>query len=182
MASSRHTLLLTGPPGVGKTTVVRRVVERLRATVSPAGFYTEEIRVGGVRRGFRAVSFAGTERILAHVDIRSSHTVGKYGVDVAAVDELAATTLAPDDRHAVYVVDEIGRMECLSSRFIEAMRLLLSSDRLIVATIGLRGEGFISEAKTRTDAELWHVSRANRDLLVERAVAWLDTRLASFDS
>ena len=62
--ATRHALLLTGPPGVGKTTVVRRIVERLPGTVRPAGFYTEEIRFRGERRGFRAVTFDGKERTI----------------------------------------------------------------------------------------------------------------------
>ena len=45
----RHVLLLTGTPGVGKTTVISKVVAKLnRARL--AGFYTEEIRVHGERR------------------------------------------------------------------------------------------------------------------------------------
>jgi nucleoside-triphosphatase len=171
-----HALLLTGPPGVGKTTIVRRLVERLPPAIRPAGFYTEEIRVRGERRGFRAVPFAGAAHTLAHVDIRSPHRVSKYGVDITAIDELARDALALNDRHVLYIADEIGRMECLSPRFVEAMRLLLASDRVVLATIGLRGGGFIAETKARDDVELWHVTKANRDSVVERAAAWITER------
>ena len=44
-------LLLMGVPGIGKTTVIRRVAARLKGR-RLGGFYTEEIREDGVRRGF----------------------------------------------------------------------------------------------------------------------------------
>jgi nucleoside-triphosphatase len=174
-----HALLLTGAPGVGKTTVVRSIVEQMPTAVRPAGFYTEEMRVGRERSGFRAITFTGEERILAHVDVRGPHRVSKYGVDVGAVDDLARTALALDERQKFYVIDEIGRMECLSPRFVEAVRRLLDSDCVLVATIGLRGGGFIAQVKARDDVELWQVTRANRDALADRAAKWVGDRLAS---
>lgn len=78
-------LLLTGVPRIGKTTVIRRVADRLKEK-RLGGFYTEEIRGHGGRRGFRLVGFDGTERIIAHVDFPKVHRVGKYGVDVEAID------------------------------------------------------------------------------------------------
>ncbi len=77
-------LLLTGRPGVGKTTVLRAVA-RLLAGAHLIGFYTEEIREAGERRGFRLVTFDGKEAILAHIDLPFSR-VSKYGVDVAVID------------------------------------------------------------------------------------------------
>jgi nucleoside-triphosphatase len=172
-----HILLLTGSPGVGKTTLVRRIIERLPA-IRPRGFYTEELRERGERRGFRAVSFDDTERIMAHVDLQGPHRVGKYVVDVAAIDEIARTSLSLDRRHRVYVIDEIGRMECLSNVFVDAVTLLLASEVVVIATIGARGGGFIAETKARGDVELWQVTSANRDELVARGVRWTEEHMA----
>jgi nucleoside-triphosphatase THEP1 len=82
--------------------------------------------------------FDGTERVIAHIDFPKMHRVGKYGVDVGAIDE-ATELLADDPAVQVYLVDEIGKMECLSERFVAAMRTLLIGPKPVVATIALRG-------------------------------------------
>jgi nucleoside-triphosphatase len=164
-------LLLTGVPGIGKTTVIRRVAEQLKGR-RLGGFYTEEIGEGGERRGFRLVGFDRTERVISHVDFPKIHRVGKYSVDFGAID--AATELLADDPAIqVYLVDEIGKMECLSERFVTAMRTLLIGPKPVVATIALRGGGFIAEAKRTDGAAIWEVTHANRDLLPSRALRWL---------
>ncbi len=167
MPAARPHLLLTGTPGVGKTTVLCRLAERLRARTL-GGFYTEEIRVHGERRGFRMLTFGGAERVIAHVDFPKTQRVGKYGVDVAALDAMVDAVLAPRPEVSLYLVDEIGRMECLSARFVAAMRRLLDGRNRVVATIALRGEGFIAEVKRRPDCEPWTVTRENRDALPEQ--------------
>ncbi len=167
-----RTLLVTGAPGVGKTTLVRGVAARLEG-LRVAGFTTEEIRERGRRLGFRIVPFEGRERIMAHVDFPGPARVGRYGVDVAAIEAVAATSLAPDPAVTLHVVDEIGKMECLSEGFVEALRVLLDSDRRVLATIACKGGGFIAEVKRRADAELWEVTAQSRDFLPERILAWV---------
>jgi nucleoside-triphosphatase len=164
-------LLLTGPPGIGKTTVVRHLASRLRER-RLRGFHTEEIRTGGRRLGFRLVGFDGTERIIAHVDLPGPYRVGKYGVDVAALDA-SASLIAPDATAEVYLVDEIGKMECLSSRLVAAMRTLLGGATPVVATVALKGGGFIAEAKRKPGSMVLEVTRANRDLLPVHIISWL---------
>lgn len=169
-----HVLLLTGQPGAGKTTVVRAVAAAL-GDRRVGGFYTAEIRVRGERRGFRAVTFDGHEAVMAHVEVRGPHRVGKYGVDVGVVDALA-DSLRPAPGLEAVLVDEIGRMECLSSRFVAAMRMLLEAPTPLIATVAQRGGGFIAEVKDRADVEIWHVTRATRDALPARVRAWLEAR------
>jgi nucleoside-triphosphatase len=174
LESKRHVLLITGAPGIGKTTVIRRVADFLERT-RLRGFYTEEIREEGERRGFRLVSFDGAAHVIAHVDFPKRHRVSKYGVEVPVLDE-AARLLRPDPDASVYLVDEIGKMECLSERFIAAMRVLLSQQTPVVATVGAHGGGFIAEVKRRPECELWEVTHVNRDDLPAQILAWLSER------
>jgi nucleoside-triphosphatase len=173
VAPARH-LLLTGRPGVGKTTVLRGLADRLEGW-RLAGFYTEEVRRRGRRVGFRAVTLDGAACVMAHVD-HPGPRVSAYGVDVAVVDALAEAALARDHRVDAYLVDEIGKMECHSVRFVARMRALLDARIPVVATVALRGAGFVAEAKARPDVEVWTVTPANRASLPASAGGWLEAR------
>ncbi len=170
-------LLLTGLPGAGKTTIVRKVAAAL-SEKRIRGFVTDEIRQAGPRVGFEMSTFTGRKRVLAHVDIDSRHRVGRYGVDVVGLDEIAEETLAPDHATDVYLVDEIGKMECFSVRFRAAMRSLLNSGQPLVATVALHGSGFIAEVKDRVDVEIWEATRENRNEMPDQIVGWIDRRHA----
>jgi nucleoside-triphosphatase len=83
----KTTILFTGSPGSGKTILIRNVISRLSMPVG--GFYTQEIRQTGVRKGFGIVTLDGQHGLLAHVNNQSRHRVGKYGVDIDALEGLA---------------------------------------------------------------------------------------------
>jgi len=171
MSPAPH-ILLTGTPGTGKTTAVARVAGRLEERGRDVGgFYTEEIRDAGRRVGFRLVSFDGAERVMSHVDFPKEQRVSRYGVDVDAVDEFVARTLevdADDGRPDVWLVDEIGKMECFSDRFVRVVRRLLDGHVPALITVAARGSGFIAEVKRRDDVELVELTRDNRDGLPDR--------------
>lgn len=171
----RH-LLITGLPGSGKTTLLVNLIGRL-AGLHPAGFYTEEIREGGVRQGFRVTGLDGSEGILARIGLRSHCRVGRYGVDLRGFESFLAELDLTGSTAGLVFIDEIGKMECLSSRFVELMRELLASGKTVVATVALKGDGFIEQVKGRSDCELKEVTAANREELVNELAAWIVQRV-----
>jgi nucleoside-triphosphatase len=166
--------LITGKPGVGKTTLVQKIIKR-RGTVSMAGFYTSKIRPKGSRLGFELRGLNGECRILAHAEIDSPHRVGRYGVGIDGFEAFLATLdlLNPDVE--LIVIDEIGKMELFSNRFRNLVWDTLNTDKQVLATIPLKGNDFIRKIKQRLNAHLLEVTHANRDRLLEEIVEELWT-------
>ncbi len=164
LVSGTLKILLTGAPGIGKTTVCVRVAERLDDV---CGFITEEIREEGQRKGFSIRNFGGEQSILSHVDFDGPR-VGKYGVDVGAMDSLANPELEEALSSGVkrpLIIDEIGKMELKNTRFQELVREVFESDLPLLATVPTRGPDFVSGLKDRADTRLIKVTRENREEL-----------------
>lgn len=168
-------LLLTGLPGIGKTTIVRSVADRL-SDLAITGFYTEEIRKGKIRQGFELVTFTGKRITIAHVDNPSPSRVGKYGVDVPAIEQAVRLTLAEGPNPAIFIIDEIGKMECLSPLFVARMTAMLDSGKPVLATVALKGGGFIGAVKRRPGVTLWQISKGNRNDMPDRVLFWISKR------
>jgi len=174
--------LLTGRPGVGKTTVIRTVVDHLKG--GAGGFYTEEIRERGQRTGFRLVAFGpGTDRIgtLAGVNIPSPYRVGKYRVHLQDLERVGVRALrqaVEQPNVSVVVIDEIGKMELFSPAFREAVLAALASPKPVLAAAMTAPQPWVDAIKSRSNVLLVEVTLANRQGLSEQILRWLDERLA----
>lgn len=163
-------ILLTGFPGCGKTTLIKRAIQRLDH-LPLAGFYTQEVLgANGRRVGFEAIGLSGNSATLAHISSKSKVRVGRYGVELTGFERLISKELAADPDVDLFVVDEVGKMECYSRRFVELVRKLLESGSPVLASVAMKDGGLIQEVKRRGDAELITVSAGNRDELVEALV------------
>src|SRR5271166_6797905 len=171
-------LLMTGSPGCGKTTVLERVVEHL-GDLRLAGFLTLELREHGQRVGFEAVGLGGRRVILAHVRFRSLVSMGRYGVEpdrlIPLIEE--ERVRAPGTVDA-YLIDEIGKMECHCPQFTEAVCRLLEGPVPLVASIALRGGGFIAKVRGRNDVRVVEVTQGSRQTLPGQIAAWVKQRMA----
>ena len=166
MSSKSAKILLTGLPGCGKTTAIMKIIAELDCA-SVAGFYTEEIREGKNRRGFSWKSLDGSGGVLAHIDIKSRFKVGRYGVDVAGFEKSVVPVLDDEQSDAeLFVIDEIGKMECFSEKLVASVRRLFVSDKSVLATVARKGTGLISEVKNYPHTQLFNLTRENRDKTV----------------
>jgi nucleoside-triphosphatase len=164
--------LLTGSPGAGKTTVIRQVIARSK--VKAGGFYTEEIRSGGTRQGFRIVTLDGQDAILAHVDSDSRYRVSKYGVDIQNLDNIgvAAVNQAIDESDLI-VIDEIGKMELFSPRFKEAVLKAIGSGKKVLGTVMLSPHPFADDIKRHPKVKVIQLTRANHEQVLREILDWL---------
>ncbi len=160
----KKNLFLTGPPGIGKTTVIRAVIEELEIDVG--GFYTSEVRRGGDRIGFDIIDMRGGRGILARVDLRSPNRVGKYGVNRADLERVGVSALERGIAvSGLIVMDEIGRMELCSKSFQKAAIRALDSGTPVLGTIQDRSNEFLDAVRARDDVEVVRLTQGNRDTM-----------------
>jgi len=141
-----NTMLLTGYPGCGKTTIIKKIIDGYSGNMG--GFYTQEIREAGHRTGFRIITLGGQQAVLAHVNISSSKRVGKYGVDLQMLEEIGVESIYDAlGNKALVVIDEIGPMEIASIKFCSAVWDVLKSDCTLLGTIVKRSLPFTDDIK-----------------------------------
>lgn len=165
-------VLLTGKPGVGKTTLLREAINPFLEKVG--GFYTYELREKGKRVGFVVKALNGPERLMAHIDFKDFPKVGRYGVSIKAFEEVALAALkkALEEKELV-LVDEIGKMELLSSSFKELVLEALKSPKHLLGTVPIKGPPFVELIKESEGVRVVEVTQFNRD----EVLVWLRRQL-----
>jgi nucleoside-triphosphatase len=157
-------ILLTGPPGCGKTTVIRRTLGLLSRPA--AGFYTEEVRSreGRGRLGFDVVALDGRRGPLARVG-RPGPRVGKYAVDLASFEDVGVRALAAGlrDPHQLLVLDELGKMEFLSASFLTLLDRVFQSPNAVLGTVLYRRHPLGDRFRRARGVEVIQVTTQNRD-------------------
>ena len=158
-------VLLTGRPGCGKTTLVRRMVKELAQ--SAGGFYTEEIRERGLRLGFKIVTLDGKEDVFAHVNFKTQERLGKYGLDLSPLETIGIEAVRKAVRaRELTVIDEIGPMEIRSAIFRDVVNEAFNSRAPLLGTITARPFPFTDAIKKRRDVTLIEIRGDNREQLV----------------
>jgi nucleoside-triphosphatase len=159
-------ILLTGHPGVGKTTIIKKVIEKLK--LPSGGFYTEEIRENDMRMGFAVATLSGFKGVLAHRNFKSRYKVGQYGVGVYTLNRIGVKEIQMClMEKKLIVIDEIGKMELLSPQFQAVVEKALDADNPVLGTITLARHPFAQKIKTREDVRIIEVTKENRDEILK---------------
>ncbi len=161
-------VIVTGRPGVGKTTLVMRVLEKLRKeNISFVGFYCPEVRVGRQRIGFHIRSIDGSiSGWLARVNGCDGPSVGRYNTCREA-ESVASAALRGFEKADLVVIDEIGPMELKLIGIRRQIISVINSTKpgLFVVHYRLRDPEVLRPLKARG---LWfEVTIDNRDLIIE---------------
>jgi nucleoside-triphosphatase len=169
LALLKCVILLTGNPGVGKTTVLTKAVSTLKQKgYRVGGMISREVRESGTRVGFEVLDLSGGRRgWLAHINQKQGPQVGKYRVNLEDLDTIGSAAIADAvEKCGVIAIDEIGPMELFSEKFKQATLKALESRKPVLAVVHWKAnDRLIREAKNRQDAEIFTVTQENRDKL-----------------
>lgn len=167
----KRLLLLTGSPGVGKTTILLKTAEALKTRgYSLGGMISREARSSGGRVGFEIMDLSnGKSGWLAHVDQEFGPQVGKYRVNLKDLDDVGVKAIMNAVANCdIIVIDEIGPMELFSEKFKEAVVKAAESRKLFIGIVHWKAQNrLIEETRRREDAELYTVTYENRQSLHE---------------
>jgi len=169
-------LFVTGRPGIGKTSVLLRVVEGLKLKgYMIGGMLSREVRARGVRTGFEIIDFcSGRRGWLAHVDQPFGPKVSKYRVNLNDLDIIGAGSIRDAAKNAqIVIIDEIGPMELFSRAFREAVVEAMNSGKPLLGTIHFKArDPLINMIRNRDDAEIIEATYENRahlhNILIEK--------------
>jgi len=155
-------ILLTGRPGIGKTTAIQRIVERLGVD-RVGGFWSQEIREQGFRTGFFIHTVDGMKGILASTKTLNGPRVGKYTVSLKDIETVAVSSLERARINGkIIIIDEIASMELKSTLFAPEVRRCLDEGR-VIGTLQARSGGFQNEVRNRPDVRIIEINLENRD-------------------
>ncbi len=169
MFKLKRIMLVTGPPGIGKTSILRRTVKELKnRNYTIGGMFCREVREGGIRVGFEIRDISTGQRgWLAHVNQPTGPTIGKYHVNLTDLDVISAGSILDALKNAdILAVDEIGPMELLSPAFSNALTKAVESSKPLIGTIHYRlSNSLVNTIKAREDTEILNVTYENRESL-----------------
>src|SRR3990172_8881593 len=158
-----NNIVITGLPGVGKTTLIKKLCMIFKE-FNPAGVFTSEILENGERVGFEVENLSGDKRILAHINLKSKCSVGKYKIDIKGFEDFLQNIMLKEKKTGLYIIDEICKMECESKKFSKLITDLLNSDKPLIVTIPDKGTTLINEIKKRDDVRIFELTSGNREL------------------
>jgi len=165
----KRIVLVTGPSGIGKTSILRRTLKELKNRGYAIGGMTcREVREGGVRVGFEIMDISTGQRgWLAHVNQPTGPKIGKYHVNLTDIDVIGAGSILDALQNAdIVTVDEIGPMELLSTAFSNALLKAVESSKPLLGTIHYKlSNSVIDSIRMREDTEILRVTYANRENL-----------------
>ena len=171
-------IILTGEPGIGKTTIIKKLLQRLGDRAK--GFWTEEVRDPKTKKrtGFKVISTEGNTQLFASKFFTSKHLVGSYGVNTARFESVVLPILekAKKSKDLYIVMDEVGKMELFSAGFRELVKEILFNPKYkVIATIPIRDvHPLVRDIRRLQGAVVIEVDKQNRDLLVEEILKLLD--------
>lgn len=165
-------ILITGRPGVGKTTLFSKLVSELRRSYRVAGFICPEVRESGMRIGFKIIDLMGGDEgwlamSLDRLGICRGPRVGRYCVIEDDVNRVVARTRASLPSADIIAIDEIGPMELAVRGSREVIDAAISIDKPGVFVIHYR---LASEMASRLEGsgvrhKLYFIDPANREEL-----------------
>jgi nucleoside-triphosphatase len=169
-------IVLTGAPGVGKTTAVMRVARELKERgVKVGGIVSRELRTNNMRIGFEFIDLSTNDRNVLASITGNGPKVGKYFVNVAGCRFAAERLTNAIRNYEVIICDEIGPMELKSREFIDTVKNLLYVDKKVIVVVHQKLQHPLTDEFRNKSSLLINLDLENREkvnqILLDKLIA-----------
>ena len=167
-------VLITGAPGVGKSTLIRRVLAELNRPVF--GFETKkETALADGEKGSPVYIYeVGKERRQSEENLAGWCEKRQNEVYKEVFDRYASKLRAPIPKGGIIVMDEIGTMESVSEEFRTAVMALLDGDVPVIAAVKHKDTPFLHGVRNHPKGICFHLTEENREELYGEVLAALE--------
>ena len=157
-------IAVTGSPGIGKSTLVAKVISGTKLRVG--GVLARDRRYKDRRIGFELLDLStGAVGILAD-ESGDGPQLGKYRVHLDDLDRIGAQAVENALGCDLIVVDEVGPMELSSHRFVLAVEKAIASPKPMLVVLHQWSNHRLAK-KIRGSFRVLTVTRENRDSLAD---------------
>ena len=181
-SASTKIWLVTGPPGIGKSSLVSKVIFSVRSGGhGVGGCLTKEVRKGRERVGFRLTDLlSGSDAELASVGGLGPR-VGRYRVNITNLSSMGANSLFRAAEVADFiVVDEVGPMELTSPEFRRGVKACLATGKpMLVVLHESMKDPLITEISGLPNSKLVELTLHNREAVSVQLPAEIALSLGS---
>lgn len=168
-------LFLTGEKQVGKTTILRKLLEEKlleEKNVTVGGFCT--VRVKTKEGGSIHMLHANSQEACTEENHIFSKKDGKIIISVEKFDKTGCDILRDSDGSDLICMDELGLAEEQAFLFQEAVLTCLNGEPPVYGVVQQGQSDFLEKVLHHPDVCVYHVTVENRDILLQqlRELGW----------
>lgn len=163
--------LITGKPGIGKTTCISRTIYNIKsAGYAVGGIMSRELRVHGERTGFELIDLRTGERgILSSINVDAGPKIGKYRINLQFLSKAGSKALLSSNKLSdLTICDEIGPMEMFSPDFRRAIEYIINNGQPVLGVIHQRlNDPLINLIRSSKFVKIYETTLLNREEIPE---------------
>ena len=172
-------VLIVGGRGVGKSTLIRRVLEELNRPIF--GFETKkETLLSENEKGSPVYIYdVGAPRKQTSENLVGWCKDKCFVTMREAFDRYASKLHPPVPEGHIVLMDEIGFMESFSEDFCRAVLALLDGSAPVIAAVKNKDFPFLEAVRSHPNCRCFHITEENRDALYTEVLAFMKANLGA---
>ena len=170
--------LIVGAPGVGKSTLIRRVLAELCRPAWGIETKKEPGMADGLPGDPVYIHEIGKPRQYTPENLAGCCRMRCLARFPEAFDRAAARLREPVPEGCVTVLDELGTLESGAEEFCAAVLALLNGDTPVIAAVKGKDTPFLNGVRSHPNTVCFHVTEENREALYPEVLAFIKAQFA----